>query len=51
MAEAVPVRLRMVVPPAPWTGAIADGSVRIPGVGWDRSAEPERLFVPSTRNW
>ncbi len=28
----------MVVPPAPWTGAIADGSVQIPGVRWDCSS-------------
>ena len=38
MSAAEPIRLRMVVPPAPWTGAIADGGVGIPGVEWDCSA-------------
>lgn len=38
MSEAEPIRLRMVVPPAPWTGAIADGSVQIAGVRWDCSS-------------
>jgi len=49
MAEAEPVRLKIVVPPAPWTGAMADDSVQIPGVGWDCSSAidhaPDRFIA------
>jgi hypothetical protein len=29
------VHLKMVIPPGPWTGAIADGTVTVPGVSWE----------------
>src|SRR5258708_6248285 len=39
----------MVIPPAPWTKAMEDGSVKIPGVSWDVNSDikfaPERFVV------
>jgi 4,5-dihydroxyphthalate decarboxylase len=51
---ATTVHLNMVVPPAPWTRAIEDGAVSIPGVSWDCSSDvenaPARFIVSETRD-
>jgi 4,5-dihydroxyphthalate decarboxylase len=43
------IHLRMVIPPAPWTKAMEDGSVAIPGVTWQTNSDiefaPERFIV------
>jgi 4,5-dihydroxyphthalate decarboxylase len=50
MARETDVHLRMVIPPAPWTRAMEDGTVRAPGVSWEVMSKidraPER-FVAS----
>ena len=44
----------MVVPPAPWTGALEDGRVSIPGVSWTCSSDvehaPQRFIVSQTQD-
>lgn len=44
----------MVVPPAPWTRALEDRTVAIPGVSWDCSSEvehaPQRFIVSEARD-
>jgi hypothetical protein len=51
---ATTVHLNMVVPPAPWTRAIEDGTVSIPDVSWDCSSEvenaPARFIVSEARD-
>ena len=41
--------VKMVLPPAPWTKALADGSVKVPGLTWeamtDISGAPERFVA------
>ncbi len=39
MPERAPVQLSMVIPPGPWTGALEDGTVGIPGVSWECIAD------------
>ncbi len=45
------VHVRMVIPPAPWTGAMDDGSVRIPGLTWETNSNidnaPDRFIATS----
>ncbi|MEA2639609.1 MAG: 4,5-dihydroxyphthalate decarboxylase [Chloroflexota bacterium] len=49
MAQQTDLHLRMVIPPAPWTRAIEDGSVRAAGLTWSSDATvdraPERFIV------
>jgi 4,5-dihydroxyphthalate decarboxylase len=49
---ATSVHLNMVVPPAPWTQAMEDGRVSIPGVSWQCSSDvehaPRRFIVSET---
>src|SRR2546430_11550910 len=44
----------MVVPPAPWTGALEDGRVAIPGLTWTASSDvenaPQRFIVSESRD-
>ncbi|HZT06740.1 MAG TPA: ABC transporter substrate-binding protein [Chloroflexota bacterium] len=49
MAQSTSIHLRMVIPPAPWTRAMEDGSVRIPGLTWECVSEidnaPDRFIA------
>jgi len=51
---ATTVHLNMVVPPAPWTRAIEDGRVSIPGVSWECSSDvehaPSRFIASEARD-
>jgi 4,5-dihydroxyphthalate decarboxylase len=51
---ATTVHLNMVVPPAPWTRAMEDGTITIPGVSWDCSSEvenaPQRFIATEGRD-
>jgi len=44
----------MVVPPAPWTRALEDGSVSVPGITWTCSSDvehaPQRFIVSETQD-
>src|SRR5947208_9357961 len=48
------LHLNMVVPPAPWTRALEDGRVSIPGVTWTCSSDvehaPQRFIVSESRD-
>ena len=49
MAEQAARHLRIVVPPAAWTAAMEDGSVRVPGLTWETAPHiahaPERFVA------
>jgi 4,5-dihydroxyphthalate decarboxylase len=49
-----PLHLNMVVPPAPWTRALEDGRVSVPGVSWECSSDvehaPQRFIVSEARD-
>jgi 4,5-dihydroxyphthalate decarboxylase len=50
MAQAATVHLRMVLPPDPWTRAISERKVSLPGVTWECNTEMENApdrFVAS----
>ena len=42
-------RVKMVLPPAPWSKALEDGSVKVPGLSWeamtDIAGAPERFVA------
>ena len=48
------LHLNMVVPPAPWTQALQDGQVSIPGVTWTCNSDvehaPQRFIVSETQD-
>ena len=55
MAGEAQRHLRMVVPPAPWTRAMEDGSVKVEGLTWDSASEisnaPERFLATAKEHY
>ena len=55
MARQAKRHLRMVLPPAPWTRAMEDGSVQVDGLTWDAASDipnaPERFVATAKEHY